>query len=108
MTLNPQQLVGNWQTEGVQSDWSPPVSGAWKGTLVLRANMTSTMGFTQGNMGRTRNGNWSLNGATLSIIDTQNTVWRAQVGNPGNPVSLSGNYQPVAGASGGSWSARRL
>lgn len=112
MSLNPTQLVGNWAMEGVQDGWSSnPIgpSGAWGGNLVLRANMTSTMAFTSGNVAPTRNGDWSLRGTTVSIIDTFGTVWTANVGNPSNPVSMSGRYESgPPGAADGSWSARRL
>jgi hypothetical protein len=112
MTLNSTQLVGNWGTQGVQDGWSSnPTgpSGAWKGTLVLRANMTSTMVFTSGNIAPTRNGDWSLSGTTVSIMDTFGTVWTANVGNPSNPGSMSGSYQSgPQGAAGGNWSAQKL
>lgn len=112
MALNSTQLVGNWRTEGVQDGWSSnPTgpSGAWKGNLVLRANMTSTMTFTSGNVAPTRNGDWSLSGTTVSIIDTFGTAWTANVGNPSNPVSMSGRYlSGPPGAADGSWGAQRL
>jgi hypothetical protein len=109
MALNSAQIVGNWATEGVQFGWPPPASGAWKGNLVLRANMTSTMAFTSGNVAPTRDGDWSLSGTTVSIVDRFGTVWTANVGNPSNPVAMSGGYKsgPPA-ATDGSWSARRL
>lgn len=111
MALNPTQLVGNWSTEGVQDGWSSnPTgpSGAWKGNLVLRADMTSTMAFTQGNIAPTRNGDWSISGNMVSIIDGFATVWTADVGNPSNPVSMGGRYvSGPAGAAGGNWSAHK-
>jgi len=109
MALNSTQLIGNWRTEGVQFGWPPPASGAWKGTLVLRADMTSTMTFTSGNVAPTRNGDWSISGTKVSIVDTFGTVWTANVGNPSNPVSMSGGYQSgPPGAADGSWSAQKL
>jgi len=109
MALNATQLVGNWRTDGVQDGWSSNPSGAWKGNLVLRADMTSTMTFTSGNVAPTRNGDWSLSGTTVSIIDTFGTAWTANIGNPSNPVSMSGRYlSGPPGAADGSWGAQRL
>jgi hypothetical protein len=112
MALNAAQLVGNWRTEGVQDGWSSnPTgpSGAWKGNLVLRTNMTSTMSFTQGNVAPSRNGDWSLSGSTVSIIDALGSQWTANVANPGNPVSMGARYVAGApGAAGGSWGAEKL
>ena len=112
MPLTQNQLIGNWRTEGVQDGWSsPPIgpSGAWKGTLVLRANMTSTMVFTSGNIAPSRNGDWNLNGNTLSVVDSYGSVWTANISNPANPSSMAGRYiSGVPGAAGGNWSANRV
>lgn len=112
MSPTPNQLVGNWKTEGVQDGWStPPLgpSGAWEGNLTLRADMTSTMNFTKGNIAPSRNGDWSLNGNTLSIIDSYGSQWSANFGNPSNPVNFGGRYvSGVPGAAGGSWNANKL
>lgn len=109
MMLTSKQLVGNWVTEGTQFGWTYPASGAWAGNLVLKANMTATIHFTKGNIAKTRNGNWSLNGQTLSIIDTEKTVWTATISNPNNPVNMSGQYDSgPQGAQDGSWQARKL
>jgi hypothetical protein len=112
MALTPAQLVGNWRTEGVQDGWSSnPTgpSGGWKGNLELRADMTSTMAFTEGNIAPTRDGDWSLNGNTVTIVDSYRTVWTANIGDPNNPVSMTGRYvSGPAGAAGGSWIAQKL
>ncbi len=111
MALVAARLAGNWKTEGVQDGWSSPplgASGAWKGTLVLRPNMTSSMTFTSGNVGPSRNGDWSVNGNSVSIIDRRGTTWTANIGNPENPVSMSGRYDSPQGAGDGNWSAQRV
>lgn len=109
MALSTQQLVGNWVTEGTQNGWSYPQSGAWKGNLVLRTNMTTSMKFTSGNVAPPRNGDWSLNGTTMSIIDAQGSTWTATINSTTQPSAMSGNYSAgPAGAQGGSWSARKL
>lgn len=112
MPVTPAQLAGNWRTEGVQDGWSSnPLgpSGAWKGTLVLRANMTSRMTFTSGNVAPARDGDWSLSGNTVTVIDAFGTVWTGAIGNPNNPVSLSGRYESgPPGAADGSWNAQKL
>lgn len=112
MALTSAQLAGNWRTEGVQSGWSSSphgTSGAWKGNLVLRANMTSTMAFTSGNVAPSRNGDWSLSGNTVSVIDAMGSIWTANIGNPANPVSMTGSYQSGSpGAAGGGWGAQKM
>ena len=111
MAITANQLVGNWTTEGVQDGWSSPPggpSGAWKGALVLRPDMTSTMSFTSGNVAPTRNGDWSISGNTISIIDRKGTVWKANIANPNNPVSMSGRYDAPEGAGDGNWSAQKM
>jgi len=106
MTVQAAELVGNWVTEGTQSGWSAPASGGWRGNLVLRANGTSRMNFTDGNVARARNGNWSLNGARFSLIDTEGTRWSAQVT---SATALGGDYDSgPPGAAGGNWSARKV
>jgi hypothetical protein len=112
MSVSANQLIGNWKIEGVQSGWSSPPhgpSGAWKGTLVLRANMSSKMVFTSGNVAPSRDGDWSLNGNTLSVIDSMGSVWTANISNPSNPSSMNGSYiSGVPGAAGGSWGATKV
>ena len=107
MALDPKNLVGNWTTSGTQHGWSHPASGAWKGNLVVRANGTTTMRFTDGNVAPSRPGDWSLNGQTFSILDSQGTRWKATVNGTGN--QMGGDYDSgPAGAAGGGWSARKI
>ena len=112
MAISPNQLIGNWKTEGVQSGWgTPPLgpSGGWKGTLVLRADMSSKMVFTSGNVAPPRDGDWSLNGNTLSVIDSYGSVWTANISNPSNPSAMAGSYvSGVPGSAGGSWGATKV
>lgn len=106
MSPTPAQMVGNWVTEGVQSGWPPPASGGWRGNLVIRADGTTTMNFTDGNIAPSRNGDWRLVGQNFSIIDREKTLWRATVT---NTTQMGGDYDSgPAGAPGGSWSARRV
>ncbi|MFD2175163.1 hypothetical protein [Rhodobacter lacus] len=104
MTVN---ITGNWATHGTQHGWSGPVSGAWKGALVLKGSGTSMMQFTEGNVARKRSGTWSFDGTHFSIIDALGTVWKATVSPDGR--HMQGNYQAGdQNAWGGSWGAEKI
>ena len=109
MSVEAKDLVGNWVTEGTQSGWSSnPTgpSGGWRGTMVLRANGTSSMVFTDGNIAPSRNGDWSLSGTQFSIIDAFGTSWTGYVS---SASAIGGDYDAgPAGAAGGTWRARKL
>lgn len=105
MSVTPQDLVGNWATEGNQEGWQYPASGAWKGNLTIRANGTTSMHFTAGNAGPARDGDWSLDGISFSIIDTIGTKWTARVYDARH---MSGEYDSPEGAGDGNWNARRI
>lgn len=108
MAITPQEMVGTWMTSGVQDGWSSNPhgpSGGWEGNLVLRANKTSSMKFTKGNIAPSRDGDWSLTGNKLTVVDSYGSVWTANVSNATN---MAGQYKSgVPGAAGGGWNARK-